>query len=312
MNKNHTIDKFPFLSSESIQGWSASVLLHAALLLILVFWMPMTAIVLEQEPFRWEVSLVNSASKDTLQIVQTAAEVTSSELSSNTSSPETSSYPLQKNRMIPPAVRQSRSQPSPSPRSTPEIEEKLINPELQKAIQPEPTHPEPAVTEIAKEEPSKESVPETTPITESMAQTDIPKTPAPVFHESPANPATSSIPTDLPALETASTPTSSAQTSAAKANHRWVGESLWRRVTELKRYPSLARLNRTEGEVIVRAVIEANGNLMNVKIRKSSGNDHLDEAALDVVRQACPLHMEHQLEVAQVVVDLPISYSLRR
>ncbi len=67
-----------------------------------------------------------------------------------------------------------------------------------------------------------------------------------------------------------------------------------------------------EGEVIVRAVIEANGNLMDVQIRKSSRNDHLDEAALDVVRQACPLHMKHQLEVAQVVIDLPISYSLRR
>lgn len=309
MNKNNTVNKFPFFSSELIHGWSVSVLLHATLVLILVFWIPMASMVLEQVPFRWEVSLVNSSSNETRQMVQAVAEVGSSALSSMTSSSEPTSYERQKSQMIPPAVKQTKSQPSPSPRSTQRVEEKPISQELQTARLPEPTQPEPAMTEIAKQEVIKESVPATTSVTESIAPTDIPQHPAPVVPESAA---TSSDPVDIPTAETASTTSNSTQASGVKANHRWVGESLWRRVTELKRYPRAARLNRMEGEVIVRAVIEANGNLMEVQIRKSSGNDHLDEAALDVVRQACPLHMKHELEVAQVVVDLPISYSLKR
>jgi periplasmic protein TonB len=91
-----------------------------------------------------------------------------------------------------------------------------------------------------------------------------------------------------------------------------VGESLWRRVAELKRYPTSARLNGYEGRVVVRAVIKADGNLMDVQVHKSSGYELLDEAALEVVRKACPLHMRHELEVAHVVINLPIIYSLKR
>ena len=46
-----------------------------------------------------------------------------------------------------------------------------------------------------------------------------------------------------------------------KVDHRWLAESLWRRVAELKRYPSSARLNGQEGKVILKAVIRADGHL---------------------------------------------------
>lgn len=166
MNKNNTVNKFPFFSSELIQGWSASALLHATLVLILVFWMPMTSLVMEQDPFRWEVSLVNSASNETQHMTQAIAEVGSSALSSLTSSSEATLFSRQKNQLIPPAVKETRSQPSPSPRSVQRVEEKLINQELQTALHPEPTQPEPAVTEIAKQEVVKESIPATTSVTE--------------------------------------------------------------------------------------------------------------------------------------------------
>ncbi|MBD0316137.1 MAG: TonB family protein [Nitrospiraceae bacterium] len=96
----------------------------------------------------------------------------------------------------------------------------------------------------------------------------------------------------------------------AKADHRWVGESLWRRVAELKRYPSTARLNGLEGRVVLKAIIRADGHLAEVSVVKSSGHAVLDAAAMEAVKLACPLHMKHSIGPPQIVVSLPIVYSL--
>jgi len=100
------------------------------------------------------------------------------------------------------------------------------------------------------------------------------------------------------------------QTSEVRADYRWLGESLWRRVAELKRYPSSARVNGLEGRVVLRAVIRADGHLAEVSVIKSSGHAVLDTAAMEAVKLACPLHMKHELGKPQIVVSLPIVFSL--
>ena len=105
-------------------------------------------------------------------------------------------------------------------------------------------------------------------------------------------------------------PPSSPHVSEAKPDHRWVGESLWRRVAELKRYPSSARLNGLEGRVVLKAIIRADGHLAEVSVVKSSGHPVLDAAAIEAVKLACPLHMKHSIGPPQVAVSLPIVYSL--
>ncbi len=80
-----------------------------------------------------------------------------------------------------------------------------------------------------------------------------------------------------------------------KVDHRWLAESLWRRVAELKRYPASARLNGQEGKVILKAVIRSDGHLAEVTVQKSSGHHILDTAAIEAVRLACPLHMKHAI-----------------
>jgi protein TonB len=59
-------------------------------------------------------------------------------------------------------------------------------------------------------------------------------------------------------------------------------------------------------------VIKADGNLADLRVHTSSGFDVLDQAALDTVRQACPLHLKHELGRPEVVVSLPIAYSLSK
>ena len=96
----------------------------------------------------------------------------------------------------------------------------------------------------------------------------------------------------------------------AKIDHQWLAESLWRRVAELKRYPNSARMNGQEGKVILKAVIRSDGQLADVFVLKSSGYAALDMAAMEAVKLACPLHMKHAIGKPQIVVSLPIVYSL--
>ena len=135
---------------------------------------------------------------------------------------------------------------------------------------------------------------------------DLPASPATATAAArDAQPAEPVVKESAPQVAMATSPT-----PAVKADHGWLAESLWRRVAELKRYPSSARLNGWEGKVVLRVVIRADGQLADVRIQKSSGYDALDRAALETIRLACPLHMKHELNVPEVAMNLPIVYSL--
>jgi protein TonB len=95
-----------------------------------------------------------------------------------------------------------------------------------------------------------------------------------------------------------------------KPDFGWLVQALLSRVQQLKRYPPVARMNHWEGKVEVRAVIREDGQLADVAVAKSSGHQELDDDALDVVKQASPLHLSHALGKPQVTVRLPISYRL--
>ncbi|MBX9657936.1 MAG: energy transducer TonB, partial [Nitrospiraceae bacterium] len=78
----------------------------------------------------------------------------------------------------------------------------------------------------------------------------------------------------------------------------------------LTRYPSSARLNGSEGKVVLRVVLRADGHLVDVVVHRSSGHEVLDRAAMETVRLACPIHMKQALSAAEVAVYVPIVYSL--
>lgn len=61
------------------------------------------------------------------------------------------------------------------------------------------------------------------------------------------------------------------------------------RIEKQKRYPLLARSRRLEGNVSIRFVLDPNGQVSKVGVSKSSGQDCLDKAAVDAIRQAAPL-----------------------
>lgn len=97
---------------------------------------------------------------------------------------------------------------------------------------------------------------------------------------------------------------------ASKADNAWLAESLGRRIREVTRYPSSARLNGTEGKVVLRVVLRADGQLSEVTVHRSSGHDVLDRAAIETIKLACPIHMKQALSAPEVAVYVPIVYSL--
>ena len=101
-------------------------------------------------------------------------------------------------------------------------------------------------------------------------------------------------------------------TPGRKADHSWLAESLHRRIVEVRQYPSVARVNGWEGKVVLRVKIRQDGHLDSVSVVKSSGHETLDNAAMEAVRLACPLHMKHEISSPMVVVQVPINYSLNR
>ncbi|HSE60501.1 MAG TPA: TonB family protein [Nitrospiraceae bacterium] len=96
----------------------------------------------------------------------------------------------------------------------------------------------------------------------------------------------------------------------AQADYGWLSDTLWKRIEQLKRYPALARSNHWEGKVIVEAVIQDDGAIIDTQIAESSGHAVLDQQALTVLKQASPLTLKHPLGQRRVTILVPISYRL--
>ena len=61
------------------------------------------------------------------------------------------------------------------------------------------------------------------------------------------------------------------------------------RIRRHQHYPALARESGAEGAATVSFRILPDGRLRNLRIKKTSGNAHLDDASLEAVRKAAPL-----------------------
>ena len=80
-----------------------------------------------------------------------------------------------------------------------------------------------------------------------------------------------------------------------------------------KRYPSLAKRRKQEGQVSVRFVIDANGGLISHQILKPSSHKSLNQAVMAMVERAAPmppvpneLHQGHN----QFEYTIPVNFEL--
>ena len=79
-----------------------------------------------------------------------------------------------------------------------------------------------------------------------------------------------------------------------------------------KRYPRAAMDNNWEGKVEVRMVIGANGMIVSISIKTSTGHELLDKTALDMITKAKPLTpIPASLRGKEFTVDVPVVFSLK-
>ncbi|BFU95337.1 MAG: putative TonB protein [Nitrospira sp.] len=191
-----------------------------------------------------------------------------------------------------------------------------IEPTVHATAEAKPVDPAPAETVVPQHRPVVPAeAPAPAPPAQAVEEVAVAApSPAPAETAAPASEHTDAPPAPGPASAPVDTPQVMAKAATgvpeAKADHRWLAESLWRRVAELKRYPHSARMNGLQGKVVLKAVIRSDGHLAEVTVQKSSGHSVLDAAAMEAVKLACPLHMKHELGKPQIVVSLPIVYSL--
>lgn len=78
-----------------------------------------------------------------------------------------------------------------------------------------------------------------------------------------------------------------------------------------KRYPAQLRADGIQGKVTLTAVLHEDGTLSGVTIAKSSGNESLDQVAVEDVRKGPPIKLSRQLDRPQMPVKFSIVYDLK-
>lgn len=318
-----------------LPAWGVSLTLHGVLVVLAMVFAARVRPVIQEEPFKWDVALVEAVKTDS------APEVSEPVAPPVQRPPRVASRPVEPTDTVrhrvapresvqmvhpePPKPVEEREAPPPPVKTEPvpvttPLPEKTVEPMEQQVVEAPKTRPEP-VTAAKEPEPIQATEPviaqqSVAPPAESVEQQPVetpvkPSASDPVASSSPEPPA--AVPTP-PSSAAAEAPAQVAKAAPpgpeARTDHRWLAESLWRRVAELKRYPTSARLNGQEGKVILKAVIRSDGHLAEVSVQKSSGHHILDAAAMEAVKLACPLHMKHAISKPEIVVSLPIVYSL--
>ena len=292
-----------------VQGWLASVLLHSTVALTVILTIKQIQLTPQNEAFKWNVAMVSSAQPT----------ASPSNQAQTHSAQSTTSAP-------PPPVRRSTSPQTSSPPqtfaslTTPSSSEQMAATGVAEPSLPQLTTPSPPTAHtIQPAEPIRHKT--VAPIA-SAAESGVRPDEMPMAVSTSTNPETELSSAQSAILEqTTQTDQGPAQIQVAaissapsnaptKRDYGWLSEVILRRVEELKRYPASARADRAEGKVVVKAVIDENGSISEVGVFQSSGYPTLDEAAIQTMRQAAPLHLPHPLGQSRMTIKIPMNYRL--
>lgn len=96
------------------------------------------------------------------------------------------------------------------------------------------------------------------------------------------------------------------------ADGAWIGQTLTGVMNARKRYPLQARRMGVEGKVVIEAVVNEQGRVVEAKIKSSSGSPILDQDALALLRSVPDLKPDKMKLAARTVVQIPVNYVLEQ
>lgn len=100
------------------------------------------------------------------------------------------------------------------------------------------------------------------------------------------------------------------QGASAQPEYGWVARAIRARIEEVKRYSQDAKRNEWEGQVVLTASVQADGQIVEIQVRTSSGNAGLDENARAIVAEASPVPLPQPLGVARIRLRIPLQFGL--
>lgn len=291
------------------QGWIYSVVFHAVVGASVLALVSGLKISVEPDPFNWHVVMVDvpqaQPSVDTLP-----------EAKSTPPTPRVAqAHPVPAHPIVETVqrvVQPVRPVPKIEPRETTTVNQTASD--IRQAVQPSETSTSVAPTAIRESDVQEEQMTEThASVTQQAAAPFVAEPPIirqntePVVQHTPVETnGETPVRSQPPAAEQTGT-----MTAPTKADYGWLVKALLGRLDQLKNYPQLARINHWEGKVVLRAVIKDDGQVLMIDVHESSGRSILDDDAIETLRRASPLKLDHPLGKPQVAILMPISYALR-
>ena len=144
-----------------------------------------------------------------------------------------------------------------------------------------------------------------------VAEAAVPRVPPRTAAEPPA------IPAPLPAVVSQATPQVADALAAPLPAQGSLLHAYRQHLTELfagqQQYPRIAAQRGWEGEVRLRLQVARRGNLVSVRVDRSSGFEVLDQHALAMLERFASLPpLPEGLEASEIQVVVPVNYKLRK
>lgn len=301
-------------------GWIISLCLHGTAIFLATLFASRIGLAPPSSLFHWDVTVVSpsappSAPSPTIEQPQVGASPARVTTPSTPIPPKRSTapelqHPTKSTATSKPVIQEAQT-------STP------VLPPPAHDIKPAPQHPLipplPEALEAPRAQPETEPPP--TPVAQAPAE--IQQQPAPTAPTAKDPEPTTQLSSPMPTVQQSSEQTSAPASTAAlaptlrtvpaparKADYGWLAGILLPRIETLKEYPVDARLKHLEGRVVVRIVIQEDGQIVSAAIAKSSGHHTLDQAALETIRKISPVTLTQPLEQSPVTLHVPIRYQL--
>ena len=205
-----------------------------------------------------------------------------------------------------------KPEPKPVPKPEPQPVSKPITPPKPKPI-PKP-EPKPVSKPIAPPEPKAlaekpKPIPQPEPLPEVVSKPSIVHQPVPRAEPAPPPPVRPiAAPKPVPVAPAAPKPAPVVNNAAAEAAYRAKLQSL---IAARKQYPRMAEKMEAEGTVSVAFTVLPNGTITGARVASSSGNQWLDQAALQAVQAASgALPFPPSIKKAQWAFSIGVNFQL--
>jgi periplasmic protein TonB len=291
MNQDTTIQESRI---PSLQGWLGSIALHGLMFLSLLPLHRQSLIMIHNEPFHWNVALIQST-PTAHESVQTADTTTTAVLKQPDRIATASHAKRMTHQITPSAQRVTSFEPKIETPATPistsdspllVTSPNELPPPLVQAHEPPRQQTETPISSTTPAPPQLETAAVAIPLEESARP-----------HETTQPPPPPAAASNTPAA------------SAIRPDYGWLQQAIFRRLEELKRSSRPSLDDSRPLKVLVKAVVSREGILLDSTVVKSSGMDRIDQEAMALVQRAFPMDLDRPLDRQQVAMRIPITYS---